>query len=460
MKKGLWSLLLALLLLLWSFSLPTFASPDPGLIQAQNNTSESLAQGNCPRQLQSPIAPEPLSAAISINPEVLPRIGVARIRSGILPGVVIGGHHEGVLKILQQHYTASGQLDEQLEDAALQAIEDELVDAGYKVGRSEQHSLFDEQLMEESEPVRFLVGGKITKVELNSYSSFFNNRTADQRTIQWEIFDRDTNKVIVRQATTGQAEAEGIDNPAATYEAIRASFKTLLAQPSFTTSLQQAVGRDLAPTSAKTYQIAALPSSQLPLSTEQIASHTIPSVVWIRTPTGRGTGFVIDSSGLILTNQHVVGSSFSVKVKLYDGSTQTGRVLKRNAAFDVALVKLEGEVSNIPALPIADLSAVKVGEEVVAIGNPIAYSNTVTKGIVSGIRSIGNRDLIQTDVAINPGNSGGPLLNQQGAVIGIVTEKMVSRGIEGLGFALPISESLQNLDVFVKPSRSIGSMAM
>ncbi|MBW4489565.1 MAG: trypsin-like peptidase domain-containing protein [Trichocoleus desertorum ATA4-8-CV12] len=459
MKKGLWSLLLALLIL-WSFSLPAFASPAPVLSQAQSNTSESLAQGNCPRPLQSAIAPEPLSAAISINPEGLPRIGVARIRSRILPGVVIGGHHEGVLKILQQRYTASGQLDEQLEDAALQAIEDELVDAGYNVGRSEQHSVFDEQLMEESEPVRFLVGGKITKVELNSYSSFFNSRTSDQRTIQWEIFDRDTNKVIVRQATTGQAEVEGIDNPAATYEAIRASFKVLLAQPSFANSLQQAVGRDLAPTAAKTYQIAALSSSQLPLSTEQIASHTIPSVVWIRTPTGRGTGFVIDSSGLILTNQHVVGSAFSVKVKLYDGSTQTGRVLKRNAAFDVALVKLEGDVGNLPALAIADLSAVKVGQEVVAIGNPIAYSNTVTKGIVSGIRTIGSRDLIQTDVAINPGNSGGPLLNQQGAVIGIVTEKMVSRGIEGLGFALPISESLQNLDVFVQPSRSAKSMAM
>lgn len=84
----------------------------------------------------------------------------------------------------------------------------------------------------------------------------------------------------------------------------------------------------------------------------------------------------------------------------------------------------------------------------------------MTKGIVSGIRTIGSRDLIQTDVAINPGNSGGPLLNQHGAVIGIVTEKMVSQGIEGLGFALPISESLQNLDVFVKPLRSTSSMAV
>lgn len=458
MKKGLWSLLLALLIF-WSFSLPAFASPTL-LSQDQGTSSQSLGLSNCPSQLQSPVAPNSLSAPISLNPELLPRIGVARIRSAILPGVVIGGHYEGMLKIPQQRYTASGQLDEQLEDAALQAIEDELAEAGYNVGRSEQHSVFDEQLMEESEPVRFLVGGKITKVELNSYSSFFSSKTADQRTIQWELFDRDTNKVIVRQATTGRAEATGIDNPEATYEAIRASFKVLLEQPSFTHTLQQAAARDLAPASSKVYAIAALPSPQVPLSAEQIASHTIPSVVWIRTPTGRGTGFVIDSSGLILTNQHVVGSAFSVNVKLYDGSTHTGRVLKRNAAFDVALVKLEGDVSHLPALPLADLSAVKVGQEVVAIGNPVAYANTVTKGIVSGIRTIGSRDLIQTDVAINPGNSGGPLLNQHGAVIGIVTEKMVSRGIEGLGFALPIRESLQKLNVLIQPVGSASSMAV
>src|SRR6476646_7894450 len=353
MKKGLWSLLLALLIL-WSFSFPVAASPTSVLSQNQGSASQGLGLGNCPSQLQSPVAPENLSVNLSFNPEILPRIGVARIRSGILPGVVIGGHYEGILKIPQQRYTASGQLDEQLEDAALQAIEDELAEAGYNVGRSEQHSVFDEQLLEESEPVRFLVGGKITKVELNSYSSFFNSKTADQRTIQWELFDRDTNKVIVRQATTGQAEATGIDNPEATYEAIRASFKALLVQPSFTHTIQQAAARDLTPAASKVYSIAALPSPQVPLSAEQIASHTIPSVVWIRTPTGRGTGFVIDSSGLILTNQHVVGSAFAVNVKLYYGSTYTGRVLKRDTAFDVALVKLEGDVSNLPALAIAD----------------------------------------------------------------------------------------------------------
>lgn len=120
----------------------------------------------------------------------------------------------------------------------------------------------------------------------------------------------------------------------------------------------------------------------------------------------------------------------------------------------VALVKLEGEKMNVPGLPICYTHAVQVGRDVVAIGNPLALSNTVTKGIVSGIRDIGNRNLIQTDVAVNPGNSGDDA-NQNGVVVGIVTEKMTSRGVEGLGFALPIGESLQKLNVKVKSPANV-----
>ena len=150
-----------------------------------------------------------------------------------------------------------------------------------------------------------------------------------------------------------------------------------------------------------------------------------------------------------MTNHHVVESAFSVKVDLYDGSTRNGRVLKRDANFDVALLKLDGNTVGFSGLPICYTNAVKVGESVVAIGNPVSLSNTVTQGVVSGFRADLSRNLIQTDAAINPGNSGGPLLNRQGAVIGIVTEKMVSRGIEGLGFALPIGEVLHRLNVNV-----------
>lgn len=447
-KKAFLSLLVAFLIA-WFMPLSASAAED-----SYSNTGSTNCQANV-ANAQVAVTPAH-QAAFASSPETLytlaQRIGVANIRSGLLPGVVIGGHHEGILKIVQQRYTASGVLDERLESAARQAIEDELVAAGYNVALSEPHSVFGEQLLEDPEPARFLVGGTITEVSLNSYSFLNSSKTEDQRKIRWEVLDRDTSKVIARYETTGQATTVGVENPAATYEAIRDSFKALLHQPDFTDKLQQAASAQPAlPTSSAKYKIAAIASGNEPLTVEQVARHTIPSVAWIHTPMARGSGFFIDSSGLLLTNQHVVGSAFTVKVDLYDGSTKTGRVLKRNAAHDVALVKVDMDPATVPGLPLCDINALRVGQEVVAIGNPLGLSNTVTKGIISGIRTVDHRSLIQTDVAINPGNSGGPLLNQQGSVIGIVTEKIASTGVEGLGFALPIGESLRKLDIEVAP---------
>ncbi|HEY9696053.1 MAG TPA: trypsin-like peptidase domain-containing protein [Trichocoleus sp.] len=377
------------------------------------------------------------------------RIEVVSLRSGVLPGVVVGGHYDGLLKILQERYTAVGEMNEQLEDAARSLMEEELIEAGYDVVRSSANSLFADQLVDEIEPGRFLLGGTMTQVKLNSYSTLFHDQTQDERAIRWELFDRATAKVVYRQETIGKAEAEGVDNPAATYEAIRSSFRSLLADAGFRSVMNEPTLAALPQTKPIHFEIAALASSDIPLSTEQIVTRSIPSIVQIRTSDGRGSGFVIDSSGLIVTNRHVVGSAYAVKADLYDGSTHPARVIKRDAALDVALLQIEGSPMELPGLPICHTSAVKVGEGVVAIGNPLALSNSVTQGVVSGIRKNGVHHLIQTDAAVNPGNSGGPLLNQRGAVIGIVTEKITSRGVEGLGFALPISESLEHLNIKV-----------
>ena len=382
----------------------------------------------------------------SVHPIETATVEMSRLRSGVLPGVVIGGRYDGMLRVLQERYTASGQISEQLEEAARSLIEDELEQAGYTVARSPSNSVFADQVTEEIEPSRFLLGGTITHVNLNSYRSLWGDRTQDERTIRWEVFDREAGKVIYRQEITGAAQAEGVDNLAATYEAIRDSFRSLLAEPRLIAVLSQPSLSEPSILPA-TYEIQAIATANQPLTVEQLVGHAIPSIVQIRTPNARGSGFLIDASGLILTNQHVVGSTLSVKVDLYDGSTRMGRVLKRDATADVALVKLDGADFDVVGLPVCHTNAVKVGEAVVAIGNPLALSNTVTQGVVSGFRTDAARSLIQTDAAINPGNSGGPLLNRQGAVIGIVTEKIVSRGVEGLGFALPIGEVLHRLNV-------------
>jgi serine protease Do len=435
-KASVWSVIVTVFLFFFTLHYPVQAEPLPTVSHVDIAPTNDAA----PSIWQPSIDADWPSGA---------RVEIANIRSSVLPGVLIGGHYDGLLKIRQHHYVATGHLDERLEDSVRSLLEDELTQAGFEVVDSHPRSVFQEW-MESSEPGRFLIGGTITRVRRNSYSSFFSESTQDDRTVRWEVFDRDLNKVVYRQTSDGSAQVEGIDNPEAIYEAIRASFKQLLEEPRLMALLSQPTPQE-APVPVQAYQIKAIATVNEPLSLEQVVGRTIPSIVQIRAAGGRGTGFLLDSSGLVVTNQHVVGSAFSVKVRLYDGTLVNGRVLRRDAVADAALVKLEGDVSGISGLPICHTDVVRVGQSVVAIGNPLSLSNTVTQGIVSGFRRSHARSLIQTDTAVNPGNSGGPLLNREGTVIGIVTEKIATEGVEGLGFALPIGEVLQRLNVAIAP---------
>jgi S1-C subfamily serine protease len=159
---------------------------------------------------------------------------------------------------------------------------------------------------------------------------------------------------------------------------------------------------------------------------------------------GEGSGIVIDNEGNILTNNHVVDGATSVTVQFSSGKTADARVLGTDSIDDLAVIKVDASsVSGITPLSLADSSTVKIGQMAIAIGNPFGYENTVTVGVISGLnRSIGNlTGMIQTDAALNPGNSGGPLLNANGAVIGINTAietgTTSSTGARGIGFAVP-----------------------
>jgi serine protease Do len=162
-----------------------------------------------------------------------------------------------------------------------------------------------------------------------------------------------------------------------------------------------------------------------------------------RVERGSGSGFIINSSGQILTNSHVVDGADTVTVTLKDGRTFDGKVLGEDPVTDVALIKINAD--NLPILPLGNSDVLQPGEAVIAIGNPLGLNNTVTSGIISATGRSGNEigasdkrvDFIQTDAAINPGNSGGPLLNIRGQVIGMNTA--IIRGAQGLGFAIPIN---------------------
>jgi serine protease Do len=157
---------------------------------------------------------------------------------------------------------------------------------------------------------------------------------------------------------------------------------------------------------------------------------------------GAGSGFVIDAGGLIVTNNHVVDGAKEVTVTLADKTEYPAKVVGRDPKTDLALLKVEPKTSLVAA-PLGDSEGLRVGEWVMAVGNPFGLSNTVTAGIVSAKgRVIGAGpydDFIQTDAPINPGNSGGPLFNLKGEVVGINTA-IIPNG-QGIGFAVPVNQA-------------------
>ncbi len=171
---------------------------------------------------------------------------------------------------------------------------------------------------------------------------------------------------------------------------------------------------------------------------------------------GLGSGFIISSDGIILTNAHVVAEATEITVKLTDRREFDAKVLGVDKRTDIAVLKIDAR--NLPAVRIGHASELKVGEWVAAIGSPFGFENTITSGIVSAkARALPDENyvpFIQTDVAVNPGNSGGPLFNMDGEVVG-VNSQIFSRtgGFMGLSFAIPIDVAMQVKDDLVKSGK-------
>lgn len=173
---------------------------------------------------------------------------------------------------------------------------------------------------------------------------------------------------------------------------------------------------------------------------------------------GMGSGFVIDTEGHILTNFHVVEGARQVEVTTSDKKKYKAQIIGTDSVHDLAVIQIPNKA--VPQAEIGDSKSLVVGQKVYAIGNPFGLSGTMTRGIISSIRSLkGQRgfidEAIQTDAAINPGNSGGPLLNARGQVIGINT-MILTGGVEqsaGIGFAIPINTAKAVLDDLVHLGR-------
>jgi len=215
-----------------------------------------------------------------------------------------------------------------------------------------------------------------------------------------------------------------------------------------------------------------------PDSIAGIAQRVLPSVVSISTRsssgTGTGSGFIINSTGYILTNNHVVdsvaNSDGTITVTLNDGQSIGATIVGRDTAYDLAVIKVSAQ--NLPALVFGDSDKIEVGDPVIAIGSPLGLTGTVTTGIISAknraVSTGGNNgessfmNALQTDAAINPGNSGGPLVDMTGAVVGVnsaIASLGASYGSQagsiGLGFAIPINQARKTAEQLISTGKSV-----
>jgi serine protease Do len=160
---------------------------------------------------------------------------------------------------------------------------------------------------------------------------------------------------------------------------------------------------------------------------------------------GKGSGFIVDQKGYILTNNHVAEGADKITVTLLDGRHFEAELVGRDPTFDLAVIQIKAD--NLPSLKLGDSDTAEIGEWVVAIGNPLGFENTVTAGVISGknrtlqAADINFQGFMQTDASINPGNSGGPLINLRGEVVAINTA--IVPYAQGIGFAVPINMAKQ-----------------
>jgi len=174
--------------------------------------------------------------------------------------------------------------------------------------------------------------------------------------------------------------------------------------------------------------------------------------------TGIGTGFIISEDGYVVTNQHVIDQANKITVNINEDETYTAEVVGQDYELDLAVLKIKAN-KKFTSVKLGDSDSMRVGEWVIAIGNPYGLDHTVTAGVVSAkgrpiqIENRVYRNLIQTDAAINPGNSGGPLLNTSGEVIGINTA--VNARAQGIGFAIPINTAKDVLNELIEKGKVI-----
>lgn len=265
--------------------------------------------------------------------------------------------------------------------------------------------------------------------------------------VRWQFKSAlDKDSVLFERVTTTTYHAPGVQADQALNDAMRHAARRFTEQEELQDMVRAAYGAGLVRSKGAELQLPRPKAIPYEGRKEMLAA-LVKAVVTVQTEDGHGSGFLITNDGYMITNHHVVGDESIVKVKFQQGFTLDAQVIKLNKDFDVALLKVQA--TDLPALTIGDDKSLMLGEEIFAIGTPMETSlgQSVSRGILSGQRDIEGRSLLQTDVSINPGNSGGPLIDEKGLVVGVATLKISGKGLEGLGFGVPISVALEMLNI-------------
>lgn len=342
-------------------------------------------------------------------------------------------------------------------------IHEELVTTGFSglidFNSEEEENLFEINNQSSSDEVADIsIGAIIKSLKLSGQNYVFNQDAiydlSVEMDIEWQFYDNTSQKLLFKTETK-----ESSFMVKETGELIRGmnlsfaeNFGAALRNPEVIEAIlgvETSTSKEYNETVLKQYSITKNTAEKFDSYGKMIKAVN-PSVVTLKGSKGHGSGFVISEDGYILTNYHVIKNNKNVKALFQMGFELPVEILNHSEEFDLVLLKVVG--SGYKALPLSD-STVEIGDDVIAIGTPNStdLSNTVTKGIISSRRDNDNGiELIQTDVSVSPGNSGGPLIDSNGLVVGIISQKLVANGTEGIAFAIPIEFALDKLNINLK----------
>ncbi|MCC6370683.1 MAG: trypsin-like peptidase domain-containing protein, partial [Bacteroidia bacterium] len=337
------------------------------------------------------------------------------------------------------------------EDEIKHKIGKAFIKSGFNiVGFGDVFSELDENLRPD-----YVIAIIIDSLKFNyDFSSFRLNYFRSYLYCQVKIMSVANNKIVMDETIRSQflSEEESANSAGSFYETnfntyFKSVFPKLVEDIMATYKFKKLVNAN------ETSSSATEPNEKITIKkqTQKIAGinvkQSLQSCITIETGSKRGSGFIISKNGMVLTCYHNVLGNTLVEVILSNNVRLKANVIRTAPDVDVALLQIEN-ASAVP-LPIGNSNEINVGEEAWVIGTPgfAELGQSVSKGIISGNRSFEEKQYIQTDASVSPGNSGGPLLNSKGEVLGIVNAKIIAKGMEGIGFAIPVLKALEVLNV-------------